>query len=75
MESNDPALTTGEFGRRFLGFAPVTIMRMCVRYPGFGFRLHKTSHWRIPESHGHRLVAGETAAQIAANPSYGRQAA
>ena len=44
-----------------------TINRLCKRYPGFGFRVSESGHWRIPAKHIALLKAGVPAEKIAAD--------
>lgn len=62
-------LSPPEAARRADGLCtPVTIWRWCREFPGFALKVG--THNRIPVEHIDRLKSGETAAQIAANPSW-----
>jgi hypothetical protein len=60
-------LTTGEAGA-ICGLRSSTVWRFMQRYPTFGIKMN--NHRRIPRAHIDRLLAGETVAEIAANPSF-----
>ena len=49
------------------GKSTTTIWRWCSENRGFAIQIG--NHFRIPDSHVKRLMAGETPLQIAASPS------
>jgi len=63
--------TTASLGR-LIGKCPATIWRICKQNPGFA--LQAGNHFRIPDDHAERFLAGEHPRLIATNPSYGRAA-
>jgi hypothetical protein len=52
-----------------LGFSTWTITHYCRSHAGFGFKLGSRGWWRIPPAHVRRVLAGETAAEVAARPT------